>query len=51
MCNGDIGFPVTVTGSERDGLFSPGGHAQLTALPGDQRPSELEIEWLSRGCP
>ncbi|GEN12210.1 hypothetical protein MFU01_72470 [Myxococcus fulvus] len=29
MCNGDIRFPVTVTGSERPGILSPGGHAQF----------------------
>ncbi|WP_426731414.1 DUF5953 family protein [Myxococcus faecalis] len=38
MCNGDIGFPVTVSGSERDGLFSPGGHAQF------QVHAELPLE-------
>jgi hypothetical protein len=29
VCNGDQSYPVTVWGSERSGLFSPGGQAQF----------------------
>ncbi|RYZ43601.1 MAG: hypothetical protein EOO71_02915 [Myxococcaceae bacterium] len=29
VCNGEQGYPVTVWGRERDGLFSAGGHSQF----------------------
>jgi hypothetical protein len=42
LCNGDESYPVTINGSERDGLFSPGGQPLFEVnaeLPLDERVS------------